>query len=174
MREGDVEISSSMKPSPPLLLRNVRIRLRPAIASDAALLFHWGNEEDVRKGRLSGSQPLEWIDHCVWLQRRIDGLENEQVFMAYYGETTSVGVGRLLSSKESNEVVIGIIVAPEARRSGIGHQIIKLLVDKIKKQNKTPVARVMNHNLSSQRLFKGAGFVFTGGSLGWREYRFER
>ena len=156
------------------LLRNVRIRLRPATASDASLLFHWGNEEDVRKSRLSGSQPLEWMEHCEWLQKRVDGLEHEEVFMAYYGNIECiVGVGRIFSDTERNEGMIGIIVAPEARRSGIGHQIIKLLVDKIKKQNKTPVARVMNHNVSSQRLFQGAGFVFTGGSLGWREYRFE-
>jgi RimJ/RimL family protein N-acetyltransferase len=158
------------------MMGHVVVRLRPAVYEDASLLFEWANDEAVRKCRLSGSDPVEWLSHCEWLRRRVDGLVSERVFMAIYGDDCAVGVGKIYVNflhVEHNDALIGVTVSPEARRSGVGYQIIKLLVDEIKKECRTPVARVLRDNIPSQRLFAGSGFKFTGGSTGWLEYRIE-
>lgn len=152
-------------------MESVVVRLRPAVDEDAPLLFDWANEKEVRRNRLSGSEPLEWLGHCEWLRRRIDRLEPEDVFIAIYGDDCPVGVGRILMRPENNDGLISVLVDAGARRSGVGYQIIKLLVSKIKKAGRVPVARVLTSNVSSQLLFAGCGFQFTGGSIGWREYR---
>jgi RimJ/RimL family protein N-acetyltransferase len=149
------------------------VRLRPAGYDDAPVLFDWANEKEVRRNRLSGSDPLGWLEHCEWIQRRIDKLEPEKVFVAVDSEGCPVGVGRILMRPDDNDGLIGVLVDAGARRSGIGYQIVKLLVSKIKKAGRVPVAKVLNSNVSSQRLFAGCGFQYTGGSIGWREYRLE-
>lgn len=143
--------------------------LRDATREDAALIFDWRNDEASRKASES-SDPLDWLEHCEWLQSRLETFSSEKVFMAEEHEGHPVAYGRIWH-KAKNIATISICVDPALRGHGIGTQVIELLRDKIIKDKRTPVAIIKDTNLVSQKAFIKNGFKLRKQRLGWLEFR---
>tara|TARA_R110000824_G_scaffold219743_2_gene406728 strand:- start:1907 stop:2347 length:441 start_codon:yes stop_codon:yes gene_type:complete len=143
--------------------------LRNATREDASLIFDWRNDEAARKASAS-SDPLDWLEHCEWLQSRLETSSSEKVFMAEENEGHPVAYGRILH-RPKNMATISICVDPSLRGQGIGTRVIKLLRDKIIKGKRTPVAIIKDTNIISQQAFIANGFRLRKRRLGWLEFR---
>jgi RimJ/RimL family protein N-acetyltransferase len=145
------------------------VKLRLATSDDAALIFDWRNDETSRKASES-SDPLDWIQHCEWLESRLESFSSEKVYIAEEVEGHPVAYGRIWN-KAKNTATISICVDPSLRGEGIGTKVIGLLRDKIYEDKRTPVAIIKDTNVISQKAFISNGFKIRNRRLGWLEFR---
>ena len=145
------------------------MKLREATREDAALIFDWRNDEASRKASGS-SDPLDWLEHCEWLESRLETFSSEKVYMAEEREGHPVAYGRIWH-KARNTATISICVNPELRCNGIGTQVIGLLRDKIHEGKRTPIAIIKDTNVVSRKAFIKNGFKLSKQRLGWLEFR---
>ena len=55
--------------------------------------------------------------------------------------------------------ILNFAVAPDSRRTGVGRQMVRRLVDKLSQQRRTEIVlEVRETNLPAQMFFKGEGF----------------
>jgi RimJ/RimL family protein N-acetyltransferase len=113
---------------------------------------------------------LDWLEHCEWLQSRLETFSSEKVFMAEEEEGHPVAYGRIWH-KAGNFATISICVDPSLRGQGLGTRVIRLLRDKIFEGKRTPVAIVKETNIISQKAFLANGFKLSKRELGWLEFR---
>jgi RimJ/RimL family protein N-acetyltransferase len=120
------------------------MHLRPAIASDAALLFRWRNDPTTR-AMSKTSRPVEWDEHVAWLERRL-GRETPDLYIAEV-EAEAVGVVRIDGAD------LSYTVAPEHR--GRGHATAMLTL--VRKRFGPLRAEIKPENLASIRAASRAG-----------------
>lgn len=118
------------------------IKLRPATLADAQDLLRWKNDPVMRDFSIVSSEIIKEEDHLKWLEKHLKDI----LIITYNNE--SCGDIRF----DRNEVAIKL--DPKFRGKGIGKKaLLKALKDK-----KDIIAKVVDGNVASMRLFQSCGF----------------
>ena len=130
--------------------------LREATEADALLLYQWRNDPSVREQSFNGT-PIEWQDHAAWFRQ---ALGNKQLAIRIaVEEDNPVGMLRL-ERKDTDIVVISVIVSPLCRGRGYGTGLIKQAAAVCREcfGSMRMQAWIKPGNIASQRAFANAGF----------------
>jgi RimJ/RimL family protein N-acetyltransferase len=133
-----------------------RLQARPAMTTDARLLFDWRNDPQTRAvSRTAG--PLQWDQHVRWVEATID--DPLRQLLVIENETGDpIGTVRWDLGDEGWEV--SITTAPFFRERGLGSAILaageKALVEP---HAGRLLAAVHRDNEASRRLFARAGYL---------------
>lgn len=132
------------------------VRLRPAVAADAKLLFEWVNRPDSLAGKLETAEPISWKRHQAWFAKRLaaDGCA------IWIAERDGNPVGQARAERRDGRLHVDIYVTVPARRGGAGSAMLNGLTNACAARwPGTPlVARVRSGNAPSRRLFEQSGF----------------
>jgi spore coat polysaccharide biosynthesis protein SpsF len=133
-----------------------RVRIRPAVSSDAPALLRWRNAEDAVEFSLSG-RPVGKEEHSRWLDAILDD-PGRQLFI---GEWNGAAVGMVRVDVRAGRGVVSISVDPEQRRAGHAGEILGRLTDFAAGWMQVDQLDAVVHldNTASRRLFERAGFV---------------
>jgi UDP-2,4-diacetamido-2,4,6-trideoxy-beta-L-altropyranose hydrolase len=135
------------------------LRLRPANANDARLLWSWANDPNCRKNAFD-SNPIEWPAHRAWLDQKLAAPDCRIWILEKDGQS----VGQIRYDCKKNYAEIDFAVAPGARGQGLGITLLQLSalqachalgVEKL-------IGLVKGENQPSIRAFKRAGFEEAG------------
>lgn len=134
------------------------LRLRPALAGDAELVFGWANDPVARAASFSCAQ-ISWDDHLAWFAAQLDR-EDRHPFMA---ELTGEAVAFVRLDADISRpriCTISINVAPEARGRGLGVAVIEAATSVAGGLEFVSIcALIRPDNLASRRAFARAGYV---------------
>ena len=119
------------------------IRLRKATMEDADNLLKWKNDDTMRKFSIVTQDKIEMKDHIKWLRKHLDEI---YIIGDDYGDIRF----------EGDEIAIKI--DKKWRGKGIGYDAIRIA----KEMRDVIIAKVVDGNVASMRLFTGAGFKITG------------
>jgi RimJ/RimL family protein N-acetyltransferase len=141
------------------------ISLRRASIEDTDILYAWRNDESTR----AASHDPETIprpQHDEWLNRSLAN-PNRQLYIA---EEDGVAVGTVRADFDSRDTTYELswTVSPQARKRGIGLQMVALLA----KQLAGPIkAQVKRDNRASSRIAEGCGMSLDREENGVLYYR---
>ncbi len=139
------------------------ITLRPAEPADAALLRAWANDRETRAASFH-SDPIDAATHERWLADRLAS-PSSRLFVGLE-DGRPVAQARL-ERGDRGRVEVGISVAPEARRRGVGQEMLRITIDAGRADEglaaRTFVGRIRPGNAASIALFEDAGFRLADG-----------
>ena len=140
-----------------LLGKVAKVLLRPASTEDIEQVYYWQCQPETRKYALTSEKPT-WDTHKVWMQKKLESVQN-YFYIIQAGDTKeSVGVIRLDRIKNA-EYLLSIFISPEYFGQGIAKSALSF-VDDIH-QHVTLHATVMENNAASQQLFIAAKYKRT-------------
>lgn len=140
-----------------------RIQLRPVVAGDERLLFDWVNQADSLAGKLATAAPISWPDHNVWFEKRL-AAPNCEIWIA---ERVGGPVGQVRVERDPNGGLhVDIYVASEARRQGVGAEMLGALAAKsaVRWPGEPLIARIRNDNAPSRHFFEANGYCLADAS----------
>jgi RimJ/RimL family protein N-acetyltransferase len=139
------------------------VRLRPALSSDAVILWRWRNDPQTRAASFSGGA-VGLAEHEQWLQDTLSRADR-RLYVAH-AEGRDVATARL--DVQGTEAAVSLTVAPEWRGRGIGTHVLRALVAEAfgAAGLRRLVARVKPDNAASRAAFERAGFSPAGGDDG--------
>jgi len=165
-----------MSSNPPTSHDGPDLRLRPATADDARMLFSLRNDPAiVRLGR--SKQTVTWAEHLSWFTRALSDEQRRRIFFLVENDET-IGVLRFDKEDEPTEAVVSIYLLEPFRGQGRGPRALALGCAEIFRT--WPMlaavdAIIIADNERSVRAFQLAGFAFAGDEPdGSRRYRLER
>lgn len=133
-----------------------QLRLRPATLSDAALLFGWVNDPEVRRQSLN-SAPIGWPDHVAWFNGRIGG-DQCQIFILETPAGLPVGQIRF-DVRDRNSARMSYLLDPVARGRHWATRLIRLGIEKLAERGRFDLrAEVKPGNAASMKAFERLGF----------------
>lgn len=127
----------------------MKITYRPAALKDTGFLFVLKNDRDVRMNSIYSHRKIPFKPHKLWMEKHVHEIT---IILA---DGMPVGDVRI----EENEISIKLL--PAFRGKGIGGQAIKEL------SRKGQVAKIVEGNIGSMRIFVQNGFNFTGYEKGY-------
>jgi RimJ/RimL family protein N-acetyltransferase len=140
-----------------LLGKVAKIILRPASRADVEKVYYWQCQPETRKYALTREKPT-WDTHKVWMQNKLESV-NDYFYIIQAGDTKeSVGVIRLDRIKNA-EYLVSIFISPEYFGRGIAKSGLSFIDDI--HQHVTLHATVMEDNAASQQLFIAANYKRT-------------
>lgn len=99
-----------------------QLYFRSATINDAKTLWQWTNDPATRAASFS-SEPIPWENHLAWLSNQLNS--PDVVFLIVESAHQKFGVVRYnLNAEATNESIISIGLAPEARGKGLAPLII--------------------------------------------------
>lgn len=134
-----------------------KLFLREVVKEDVDLLFHWANDELVRKNAFHTEQ-IPYETHVKWFDRVL--ADDSVLHYILMNETVPVGQIRVNVETDSTGE-IDYSIAKEYRGQGFGKIICKLLVEELKANHKDItelIAKVKPKNISSSACFIKNGF----------------
>ncbi len=133
------------------------LRLRPVRIEDARMMLDWVNSADSLAGKALTTAPIAWVDHCVWLERRLADADSQMRIVEWDGEP--VGQVRLQYDPALGHVV-DIYVIPTRRGRGVALEALREAVAELRRSrpDAVVVAVVKLDNAASARLFQAADF----------------
>lgn len=135
-------------------------RIRPALPSDARMIWEWANDPETRARSFSPA-PIPWESHALWYERRLAS----PVCRFYVLEADGEPVGQIRYDRNgAGQAVISFSVAPNARRQGHGLYLVAATVREAVRALKATeaLAEVFADNEASLRIFRNAGFADHG------------
>ena len=142
------------------VLRGRLLRVRPATADDARLLWNWANDPEVRAVSFH-SEPIPWETHRRWFASKLQ--DNDcRIMVAELPGAGPVGVIRF--EGEDDDAAISVSVAREFRGQGLGSETIRRGTETFLTETTTPSVRalVKPDNIVSLRAFEAAGYQPAG------------
>jgi L-amino acid N-acyltransferase YncA len=133
----------------------MKVTLRPALSSDAALLRTWRNDPATRAASRNTGEVTE-AEHAAWLETVLsDG--DQRLFVA---EREGRTLGQVRFQREGGAWEISITVAPESRGAGLGAALIDAGLAELRAEGAdgTVEAWVRVGNDASLCAFRRAGF----------------
>ena len=136
------------------------MKLRPATAADAKLLFDWVNSPSSLAGKIKTNGAIAWADHTRWFEQRL----RDPHTAIWIGEDGDAAVGQVrLQKAEASEPAVfdvDIFVADAARRKGCARELLTEAARLMGRR--VPGARlraqVRDDNKASQELFQSLGY----------------
>jgi len=99
-----------------LRLNEDALRLRPAMAEDARLIFDWANDPGVRAVSFS-SEPIVWENHLNWFQAKLSDA-NYHIWVAEDSEGTPIGQVRFEVEGPVATISISLDTAQRGKNRG--------------------------------------------------------
>jgi UDP-2,4-diacetamido-2,4,6-trideoxy-beta-L-altropyranose hydrolase len=140
------------------------LRLRPAIATDEALLLRWANDPQVRSNSFTSEQ-ITPEDHHRWFQK---GLNNPSRMHLIALTAEGCPVGQIRFDKQSlspegafHEAVVALSLDRCARGHGLAGELLRQGLKALHQQwgaTTNVVAEVLTTNTASNACFARAGF----------------
>ncbi len=130
--------------------------------ADAALLFEWANDPDVREASFNG-EPIGAVEHVKWLAAR---LPEGGFYIAEEDDGRQVGYARVERTGE-----IAVSIDAPLRNQGLGRRLIVMAAARATDELGLAEvwARVKTENEASLVAFAAAGFVADGdGRFVWQ------
>jgi len=145
-----------------------KISLRPAVASDEALLLRWANDPQVRANSFS-QEPIAASDHHKWFQKGLMD-PNRLQFVAIAADDCPIGqirFDRQLETAEgqAREATIGFSIDRCARGYGLATELVRLGLQAMGQHwghATEAVAEVLTTNPASNASFDRCGFKLQG------------
>ncbi len=149
-------------------------RLRPALPSDAKLLWDWANEAQTRRVAFH-SEPIAWESHVAWYSAK---LSSPDALIAILESPEGIPIGQIRFDRTPEGLEIDLSVVAAARSRGLGIELLRQGLGQARSRwtAGTVIAKMLMENDRSKRLFERSGFVAAGsGTLnGKTYYRLER
>ncbi len=135
--------------------------LRPALQSDAELMYGWQQAPSTRRFARNSNVP-SWEEHCAWLKKALASRERQTWIVLHGSDPAGVirldpvrsGLPAELANREVLEV--SILVAPDRYRKGIGLAALRLAREAA--DQAVIIATVLEDNRGSEALFQRAGY----------------
>ncbi|MGE0203689.1 MAG: UDP-2,4-diacetamido-2,4,6-trideoxy-beta-L-altropyranose hydrolase [Hyphomicrobiaceae bacterium] len=145
-----------------------QLRLRTASADDARYLLDLRNDPAARAVSRQ-TDVVAWETHTAWLARRLADPATLLLIAERRGERA--GMVRF-DADAAGRATISINVSPAERGSGVGRMMLALACDRAFDQGfcTSVLAEVKSDNVSSRRLFTGAGFRLVNQCDGWLQF----
>lgn len=141
-----------------LEMRNARLKLRPAAAEDASMMFAWRNAPETRRFSRDASS-LVWEDHQAWLSRSL-AHPDRQLFV---GELDERPCGVLRYERDAAGMVeVSIYLDPARHGQALGPALLRAGVEAIRAlwpATQRIDAFILAENRASEQAFAAAGFV---------------
>jgi spore coat polysaccharide biosynthesis predicted glycosyltransferase SpsG/RimJ/RimL family protein N-acetyltransferase len=135
-----------------------KVRLTRARPADGEIMLAWQRDPRTRQYARNRDVPTA-EEHYRWLERKLD--DPDCILHVIRHGDAPAGVLRLdRCAGEGESWMISIYVAPEKYRLGIA--LAALALARRLRAGATLLAEVFADNAASQRLFRAAGFVWTG------------
>jgi RimJ/RimL family protein N-acetyltransferase len=136
-------------------LTRMRLTLRPAADSDAALLRSWRNDPDTRAASRNTAE-VEEAEHESWLAGVLADA-GQRLFVA---EQDGRPVGQVRLQRADDAWEISVTVSPEARGAGLGAALIEGGVERLRAEGAQGAveAWVRAGNAASLGAFRRGGF----------------
>jgi UDP-2,4-diacetamido-2,4,6-trideoxy-beta-L-altropyranose hydrolase len=148
-----------------LLGSQLPLRLRPATASDEALLLRWANDPQVRANSFSPA-PISSADHQRWFQA---GLSDANRLLLIACDVSGCPLGQIRFDRQPPnsgsgpvEALIDLSLDRCARGHGLAAELVCLGLQAMEHHwgpSTEAVADVLDGNAASQATFARAGFV---------------
>lgn len=133
----------------------MKLTLRQASTDDAPFLFAVRNDPVVRAASWT-TAPLDYADHCDYLQALLDRYDREVYILAADG--TACGYARLKFRGRTAEVEVNLAEGWRGKR--LGPRFIEQMVQQAQRAGaKEVVARIKGTNIRSIKAYLAAGFV---------------
>jgi RimJ/RimL family protein N-acetyltransferase len=133
------------------------VRLRPATAGDAGLLFDWLNAPDSIAASLDTRVPVAWDSHCRWLAERLADPAAQVWIVEVDGRTA--GQVRLQDKGDGPEVALYVVGWVRGRGIAQAALADALAAGSHAWPGARAIARVRHDNPASRRLFERCGFT---------------
>jgi RimJ/RimL family protein N-acetyltransferase len=141
------------------------LQLRPATASDEALLLRWANDPQVRANSFSSS-PIAPADHKRWFQA---GLTDSNRLLLIASDVNGCPLGQIRFDRQPptsgsglHEALIDLSLDRCARGHGLATELVRLGLQAMESHwgpSTEAVAEVLDGNTASQATFARAGFA---------------
>ena len=132
------------------------LRLRPMAVSDAALLFGWVNEPEVRRQSLK-REPVGWADHVAWFSSR-PGSARCHIFILETPAGLPVGQIRF-DLLDGGQVRLSYLLDPLVRGRRWAARLVTLGIEELGKRGCFEIrAEVRVENAASRRVFERLEF----------------
>ncbi len=128
--------------------------------ADAGLLWGWVNDPETRHNSF-GQAAIPWREHVAWLERGVGSATTRLWIFSDRGGP----VGQVRCEAGADGAELHIAVAPESRARGYGTAMLAHAVRLARETfgDRVPLlARVLERNEPSLRLFRACGFRATG------------
>jgi RimJ/RimL family protein N-acetyltransferase len=134
-------------------------QLRPATIDDAAWLYRWRNDPEVRSVAFDNA-PIPWADHESWLQQHL-GDPRHQILISENTYGAPIGSVQVSLDRSNNEAMVNAIVDQHKRGRSLGSVLINAAVDYLFSTTPTRrvIAKLRAGNTAGERSFRLAGFT---------------
>lgn len=136
------------------------IEVRKIFPSDAALLFNWANDKEVRKNAIN-SAPIEWNDHINWFNNKIASDDT----LIYIGSLNNEPIGQIRFDRVNKNYIVDYSIASDFRGRGLGALLVSSGIDTLFNTICKPlniIAYVKPENIASGKIFEKLNFTNTG------------
>jgi len=135
----------------------ISCRLRPASAHDAALLWEWANDSEVRRQSFH-PEPIRWDAHVTWFRGK---LSDPQCLIAILEDEQADALGQIRFDNGAEGLEVDISIAASRRGQRLGGVLLQLGLEQALRRWKAGTlvrANVLADNRRSIRLFERSGF----------------
>lgn len=136
-------------------------RLRAARPEDARFLWEWANDGEVRRQAFH-AEPIPWESHTAWYAAK---LSHADCLIAVLESSDGTPVGQIRFDRTPEGIEVDVSVASLLRGRGIGAELLRQGLEQGRSRwpaGTSVVARVLDDNARSRRLFERLGFVWKG------------
>ena len=137
------------------------LKLRPAVETDAYMLWLWANDVQTRLASLRRDE-IEWDTHVTWFGSRIRR-DDHLILIATTGADQPVGVTRFDSEDGWQTARLSYVIAPEQRNRGLAAALVSAGTGNLREIHRSVAIRadVEPDNDRSLRVFRSAGWTET-------------
>lgn len=131
--------------------------IKKADKSHCDLLFHWANDELVRKSSFN-KEKIKYEDHVKWFYNKLTS-KNSYIYVAYIED---IPVGQIRIDLQGCNGIISYSICNSFRGMGYGEAIIRLSESRIKEEDTIIgklTAYVKYENIPSQKIFEKLNYI---------------
>lgn len=134
-----------------MIMDRRNIILRKATQDDCSLLYEWVNDEEVRRNSLD-QHLINKDEHNAWFDKMMKDSSQVQYIMMQKEKP----IGQVRVTIEDDVAEIHYSITKAIRGQGMGQELIRLVVDTIKKEYPSVtrvVGKIKADNMASLRCF---------------------
>ena len=142
------------------LMSGLQVRVRPVSNEDCALLFQWATDPLTRQMSFH-SDPIRWEEHQQWFEQVTHEPHSMFLVAEWLQKGRWIPVGQVRIAQDG---IVSISIAPEYRGRRLAWPTLQAAVARYHAcfPEKVLTAYIKPENRASQRVFRQAGFEYTG------------